>query len=137
MFYVAGTIEVCIILYYMFRYVCMSSILVQSKSHAVYSGMFPILVYFWDLHSNVYFWDLHSNAYFWDLHSTEMIFLGALFFFPRCLRLHVNNKLGSSLPLLNTLHMKQEHNINMRNIFVFECVYVFMCAGATAPLRLL
>ena len=48
--YVAGTIEVCIILYYMFRYVCMSSILVKIKSHAVYSWMFPILVYFWDLH---------------------------------------------------------------------------------------
>ena len=35
---------------------------------------------------------------------------------PRCLRLHVNNNLGSSLPVIHTLHMKQEHNINMRNI---------------------
>ena len=41
MFYAAGTIEVCIILYYMFRYVCMSSILLQNKSHAVYFWMFP------------------------------------------------------------------------------------------------
>ena len=55
MFYVASTIEVCIILYNMFRYVCMSSILVQSIYHVIHSWMFPILVYFWDLHSNVYF----------------------------------------------------------------------------------
>ena len=83
MFYVAGTIEVCIILYYMFRYFFMSSTLVQNKLHAIYFWMFPILVYFWDLHSNVYFWDLHSNVYFCDLHSTEMIFpLCLVFFFP-------------------------------------------------------
>ena len=63
----------------------------------------------------------------------QMIFPLCLVFVSRCLRLHVNNNLGSSLPVIHTLHMKQEHNINMRNIFVFECLYVFMCAGSTAP----
>ena len=67
----------------------------------------------------------------------KMIFPLCLVFSPRYLRLFANINLGSSLHVIHTLHMKQEHNISMVNMFVFECLYVFMCAGSTAPLRLL
>ena len=50
---------------------CYSSILVQIKSHAVYSWMLPITVYFWDLHST-------EN----DLSSVQCCFS------PRYLHLH-------------------------------------------------
>ena len=38
---------------------------------------------------------------------------------------------------IHTLHMKQQHNISKGNIFVFKCLYVFMCVGSTTPLQLL